>query len=233
MSLTLYFHPLSSYCWKVLISLYESGAPFQPRMIDLSQAEDRAVLTALWPVCKIPVLQDTARGCVLPESSIAIEYLAQHVPGAAGLMPPDADARLSARLWDRVCDDHLQDPMQKIVGDRLRAEAERDPKGVADARAALHLGYALLEQQLAGRSWLAGDDFSLADCAALPALFYATLLEPLQPEHALLRAYFERLLLRASVQRVLREAQPWFRYFPFVEAMPARFLVSGRANDRS
>ena len=232
MSLTLYHHPLSSYCWKVLIALYESGAPFQPRLVDLSQPEDREALKALWPAGKFPVLQDSARGRVLPESSIAIEYLAQQVPGAAGLMPAEADARLSARLWDRVCDDYLQDPMQKIVGDRLRAEGERDAKGVADARAALHLGYALLEQQLAGRSWLAGDDFSLADCAALPALFYATILEPLRPEHVQLQAYFERLLERASVQRVLREAQPWFRYFPFVEAMPARFLAQDSTDHR-
>ena len=143
MSMTLYYHPLASYCWKVLIALYEADVAFEPRLIDLGKAEDRDALTALWPACKFPVLQDTERARVLPESSIAVEYLAQHVPGAAGLMPVDADARLSARLWDRVCDDHLQDPMQKIVGDRLRAEAERDPKGVADARAALHLGYAL------------------------------------------------------------------------------------------
>ncbi|KQP49663.1 glutathione S-transferase family protein [Pseudorhodoferax sp. Leaf274] len=229
MALTLYYHPLASYCWKVLIALYESGAPFVPRLIDLGRAEDRDTLRALWPACKFPVLQDTARGRVLPESSIAIEYLAQQVPGAAPLLPADADARLSARLWDRVCDDHLQDPLQKIVGDRLRAEADRDPKGVADARAALHLGYALLEQQLPGHAWLAGEDFSLADCAALPALFYASILEPLPTEHALLQAYFERLLQRTSVQRVLREAQPWFRYFPFVEAMPARFLAAGHA----
>ena len=228
MSLTLYHHPLSSYCWKVLIALYEGGIDFQPHLVNLGKAEDRAALQALWPPCRFPVLQDTARGHVLPESSILIEYLAQHHAGAAGLLPADADARLQVRLWDRICDNDLQGPLQKIVGDRLRNETERDPKGVADARAALLRTYALFERQLADRTWLASDGFSLADCAALPALFYATIVEPPPAGQVQLRAYIERLLQRPAVQRVLLEARPWFQYFPFVEAMPARFLAAGQ-----
>lgn len=223
MSFTLYFHPLSSYCWKALIALYDSGTPFTPRMVNLGDAQDRATLQALWPPCRFPVLHDSARDRVLPESSILIEYLAQQHAGAAGLLPADADARLQVRLWDRVCDNDLQDRLQKIVGDRLRPEAERDPKGVADARAALQRTYPLFEQQLAGRRWLASDGFSLADCAAFPALFYTFIIEPPPPALVQLHAYFERLLQRPAVQRVLQEAQPWFRYFPFVDAMPARF----------
>lgn len=227
MTLTLYFHPLSSYCWKALIALYDSGVPFTPRQVDLGNADDRAALRALWPPCRFPVLHDSAGDRVLPESTILIEYLAQHHAGAAGLLPADADARLQVRLWDRICDNDLQGPLQKIVGDRLRQEAERDAKGVADARAALQRTYPMVEQQLAGRNWLASDGFSLADCAALPALFYTFIVEPPPAELVQLHAYFERLLLRPAVQRVLREARPWFQYFPFVDAMPARFLTNG------
>lgn len=227
MALTLYHHPLSSYCWKALIALYESGIDFEPRLVDLGKAEDRAALQALWPPCRFPVLHDSARDRVLPESTILIEYLTQHHAGAAGLLPAAADARLQVRLWDRICDNDLQGPLQKIVGDRLRNATERDPKGVADARAALLRTYALVEQQLAGRTWLASDGFSLADCAALPALFYATIVEPPPAELTQLRAYLERLLQRPAVQRVLLEARPWFEYFPFVDAMPTRFLAAG------
>jgi glutathione S-transferase len=224
MALTLYYHPLASYCWKALIALYEAEVPFTPRLIDLGQDEDRAALQALWPPCRFPVLHDAAHGRVLPESTILIEYLAEHAPGAAGLLPAEAQPRLAVRLWDRVCDDHLQDPMQKIVGDRLREPAARDPHGVAEARAALQQAYPLFEQQLAGRTWLASDGFSLADCAALPALFYAAILEPIPAGHAALHAYFERLLQRPAVQRVLQEARPWLALFPYREAVPARFL---------
>ncbi|WP_326535250.1 glutathione S-transferase family protein [Pseudorhodoferax sp.] len=224
MALTLYYHPLASYCWKALIALYEGGVDFTPRLVDLGKAEDRAALQALWPPCRFPVLHDGARGRVLPESTVLIEHLAQHEPGAAPLLPADAQLRLDVRLWDRVCDDQLQDPMQKIVGDRLRDAAVRDPHGVAEARAALQNAYALFEQQLAGRTWLASEGFSLADCAALPALFYAAILEPIPAGHAALHAYFERLLLRPAVQRVLQEAKPWLALFPYREAVPARFL---------
>lgn len=223
MPLTLYYHPLSSYCHKVLLALYEGGIAFQPRIINLGNPDDRAELAALWPPCKFPVLHDAERGHTVPESSIAIEYLAEHYAGAAALLPADADARRAVRLWDRVFDNDVQTPLQKIVGDRLRPEGERDARGVADARAALHAAYRLLEPQLAQQPWVAGAQFSMADCAATPALFYAAILEPIPEEHTQLRAYFERLLLRPSVQRVLREAQPYFQYFPFLDAMPARF----------
>lgn len=225
MPLTLYHHPLSSNCWKALIALYDSGTAFTPRVVNLGDAADGAALATLWPPMRFPVLHDAARGRVLPESAVLIKYLAQQHAGAAGLLPADAGARLDVRLWDRVCDDHLQDPLQRIVGDRLRAPELRDAHGVAEARASLQRTYPLFEQQLAGRSgWLASDGFSLADCAALPALFYASILEPIPPGCAHLHAYFERLLQRPSVARVLREAQPWFAYFSFREDMPSRFL---------
>lgn len=226
MSLTLYYHPLASYCQKVLLALYEGAVPFKPRLIDLGDVRDRAALAALWPWRKFPVLRDEGRGRTVPESTVVIEYLAEHFAGAAALLPEDADARSEVRLWDRVFDGYVHAPMQLIVADRLRPTGERDTRGVADARAALHLAYAQLEHQLAHQTWVASPNFSMADCAAMPALFYAAIVVPIPPQHGQLLAYFERLVQRPSAQRVLREAQPYFSHFPFHDAIPARFLLA-------
>lgn len=225
MSLTLYYHPLASYCQKVLLALYEGAVPFKPRLIDLGDARDRAALTALWPLGKFPVLHDQERGHTVPESSVIIEYLAEHFAGAAALLPEDADARSEVRLWDRVFDGYVHSPMQQIVADRLRPVGERDARGVADARAALQQVYALLEQRLEHRTWAASPNFSMADCAAMPALFYAAIVAPIPQQRVQLLAYFERLMQRPSAQRVLREAQPYFSMFPFHDAIPERFLA--------
>jgi glutathione S-transferase len=224
MSLTLYYHPLASFCHKVLVALYESATPFQGRIVDLGNPSDRAAITALWPVGKFPVLRDEQRHRTVPESSVIIEYLCRHFPGAADLLPHDAEVRLEVRLWDRVFDTYVQAPMQKIVGDRLRPEDDHDPRGVADARATLGIAYDMLERQLERGAWAVGDRFSMADCAAMPALFYASILEPFPEAHTRLADYFDRLMSRPSVRRTLGEARPYFPLFPFKDAIPVRFL---------
>lgn len=224
MSLTLYFHPLASFCHKVLVALYESAIPFEGRIIDLGNPADRDEINALWPVGKFPVLRDEQRGRTVPESTIIIEYLCEHFASAAGLLPQDPGLRLEVRLWDRVFDSYVHGPMQRIVGDRLRHEDQRDPKGVDEARATLGIAYDMIERQLAHNTWAVGDGFTLADCAAIPALFYASIVEPLPPQHTRLADYFDRLMNRPSVQRTLAEARPYFSMFPFKDAIPARFL---------
>ncbi len=224
MALTLYFHPLSSFCHKVLVALYENDTPFSGKQVDFADANSRAQLHALWPQGKIPVLHDTARGETVPETSIIIEYLAQHYPGARPLLPADPNARLQARLWDRFFDLYVQVPLQKIVGDHLRPEGGKDVLGVADAHASLRTAYDMIERQLRDKPWAIGDTFTLADCAAAPALFYASIVEPFPGAHVHLGGYFERLLQRPSFARVLDEARPWFSLFPFKDDMPGRFL---------
>lgn len=219
MSLVLHFHPLSSYCHKVLIGLYERGTPFEARVLDLSQTADE--FAALWPTAKIPLLVDGKRA--VPETSIQLEYLDAHYPGPP-MLPADDEARLEARLWDRLFDHYVMTPMQKIVADRMRADGEKDPRGVENARDMLQMAYGLIDGHMAGRTWAAGEAFSLADCAASPALFYAGIVEPWGEERGELGAYFERLIARPSVARTLAEAQPFFDYFPYRELMPARFL---------
>lgn len=220
MSLTLYYHPLASFCHKVLIALYENGTAFEPRIIDLGKQADRAELEALWPLCKFPVIRDHARDRNVAESSVIIEYLDQFYSGKERLIPADAEPALEVRLWDRVFDSHVQEPMQAIVADRIfNTNAD-----LARQRATLLTAYGMVERQLAGRSWIAGAAFSLADCAAAPALFYAATVQPFPPEYTALQAYFERLMARPSVQRVMQEAKPYFSMYPFAQQIPQRFL---------
>lgn len=219
MSLTLYYHPLSSYCHKVLIALYENGTDFERRIIDLGDANDRAELASLWPLCKFPVIHDQRRDRNIPESTIIIEYLDEYVPGRRRLVPQDPERAREVRLWDRIFDNYVHAPMQEIVADRLRNRNG----DLSIARSTLVTAYGMADRQLAGRTWIAGDEFSLADCAAAPALFYASTLQPLPGDQRHLAAYFERLVDRPSVSRVLDEARPYFQFYPYVEALPRRF----------
>ena len=137
MSLKLYFHPLSSYCQKVLVALYENDTPFEPLIVDLGNEASRADFLKVWPVGKFPVLRDDARDRTIPESSIIIEYLDQYHPGMTPLVPTDEDLAWQTRLRDRFYDLHVHYHMQRIVGDRLRPAVNKDPYGVEQARAKL------------------------------------------------------------------------------------------------
>jgi glutathione S-transferase len=212
-ALELWLHPLSSFCQKVLIALYENDTPFTPRLVDFADEASAAAFRAVWPVAKIPVLRDLARGRTIPESSVIVEYLAQHHPGPVRLLPEDPERALQARLSDRFFDLHVAVPMQKIVTDRVRPDGARDPFGVAQARAQLETAYALLDRELAGETWALGDEFGLADCAAAPALFYAGWVQPFEA-HPNVAAYFRRLLARPSFARAVEEAKPYRSGFP-------------------
>ena len=223
MALTLHYHPLSSYCWKVLIALYENGAPFEARLVNLGDPAERATYAALWPTAKIPLLVDGER--VVPETSIQIEYLDRRHPGRLQLLPEDFDAQLEVRLWDRVFDLHVMTPMQRFIAQQLRPEAARDAATQAGAVNDLGMAYDLIDSRLGARPWAAGEAFTMADCAAAPALFYAAIVRPFSPGHARLNAYFERLLARPSVWQAVVQARPFFQYYPLRHALPARFLA--------
>ena len=214
MSLTLHFHPLSSFCWKALIALYENGTPFTPNSVNLSDPAERAALLKLWPIGKFPVLRDDARPATVPESSIIIEYLDLHYPGATRFLPANPVLALKKRLRDRFYDLYVHLPMQKIVGDRLRPADKKDPHGVEEARAQLRTAYDMIEQQMAAGPFAMGEAFTLADCAALPPLFYGNMVEPFGGNRKNVTAYFERLKARPSVARVLKEAEPYFHMVP-------------------
>jgi glutathione S-transferase len=214
MPLKLYMHPLASFCQKALFALYENGTPFEPVLVDLGDEASRAAFLKVWQIGKFPVLRDEARGVTIPESSIVIEYVAQHYPGTAQLIPADADLARETRLQDRYFDLYIADPMQRIVGDRLRPPQSKDAFGVDAARASLKTAYAVLEQQMATRTWAIGDTLSMADCAAAPALFYADKVQPFVQDYPQLAAYYARMQQRPAWMRVMREAEPYLQYFP-------------------
>jgi glutathione S-transferase len=210
--LTLYQHPFASYCWKALIALYELGVPFASHLVDGD--DGRRELAAIWPMASIPVLRDETARVTVPASSAIVEYVDGLAGPAGTLIPSDRVKAIEARLWDRVVDDYVATPMQKIVADSLRAEGERDAVGVAQAREALGRAYAMLDGRVADGAWLAGD-FSIADCAAAPALFYARVVHAWdEPRLARLTGYYRALMHRPSVRRVIDEARPYRHLFP-------------------
>ena len=206
MAVKLYYHPLSSFSWKALIAAYELGVSFDGVIVDEAT---RAELVKLWPLGKFPTLVDGDK--VVPESTPVIEHLDRV---SRRLAPRDQDLAREVRLWDRFFDLHIHDPMQRIVADRLRPPEAKYPLGVAEARERIATAYGIAEARMAKRHWAVGDDFSLADCAAAPALFYGNKVQPFGPEHPALTAYLARLSARPSFARVLKEAEPYFQFFP-------------------
>jgi glutathione S-transferase len=218
--LTLYLHPLASFCHKVLIALYENATPFTPVTVDFADPGAAAAHLDRWPVGKIPVLHDAGRDQTVPETSIIIEHLQRHHPGPVPLIPADPAQALDVRLWDRFFDLYVSQPMQKIVLDRLRPDGQKDPFGVAEARQTLDTAYAMVDARLAAGPWATGAAFTLADCAAAPGLFFAGIVHPFGLRQHDLCRYVDRLLTRPSVRRTLAEAQPFFPLFPYHDAMP-------------
>ncbi|MEO6800871.1 MAG: glutathione S-transferase family protein [Rhodanobacter sp.] len=210
--LSLYAHPFSSYCQKVLVALYENGTPFEWRLLSPDHPKVIEEWTALWPLKRMPVLVDAGRTVV--EASIIIEYLGMEHPGAIPLLPVDPRAALEVRTLDRFFDNYISTPQQRIVFDSLRPQDQRDAYGVDEARVMLDKAYAWLDQWLAGRTWAAGDQFSRADCAAAPILFYADWTHRIDPAFSRVIAYRQRLLKRPSFARAVEEARPWRPLFP-------------------
>jgi len=192
MTIELIAHPFSSYCQKVLVALYENATPFSYRQLGPDDPQAAAELA----------------GRTVVEASIIIEHLGLHHPGPVRLIPDDASAALAIRALDRFFDNYVMTPMQKIVADSMRATGDRDPVGVNEARALLDTAYRWLDDALMGQEWAAGA-FSLADCAAAPALFYADWAHPIDPAFTNVHAYRRRLLARPSFARAVDEARPY------------------------
>jgi len=214
MSLKLYFHPLSSFCQKVLVALYENDTPFEPHLVDLFDEKSSAELKKVWPIGKFPVLRDEAKGQTIPESNIIIEYLAQHFPGRTKLVPTDPESARATRLRDRFYDLYVNVPMQKVVTDRLRPAGKNDLHGVEEAKRLLQTSIGMIEQDMATRTWAMGDAFSMADCAAAPSLFYANMVMPFGETYPNTAKYLDRLLARPSFARAVKEAKPYLKFVP-------------------
>lgn len=224
MSLRFHFHPLSSYCHKALIALYENGTEFEPVVLNLMDPEAAARFRKISPFGKMPVLEDTKRGHIVNEATIVIEYLDEHYRGRVKFIPADADQGWQTRMWDRFFDNYLHDSMQRVVADSFRADGSHDPYTVEQCKKRIFEVYDYLERHMKGREWI-GADFSLADCAAAPALFYANTIYPLGKQYPESRAYLGRLMTRPSYARALEEAEPFFNFFP-LDPKPSRRLAA-------
>ena len=212
MTLRLYYHPFSSFCQKALVALYEREVAFEREIVDLGDPEQRAALAALWPLAKFPVLRDEARGLTVPEASLIVGYL-DRIAAGPPLVPADADRALRVHILDRFFDLYVELPLQKIVGDSLRPTGEGDRFGVEEAKGQLARAWDILEGELPDAGWAEGESFTLADCAAAPALFYANIVAPFAG-HPRVEAYFARLLARPSFARAVDEARPYRSFFP-------------------
>lgn len=211
--LKLYFHPLSSFCQKALIAFHEADTPFERVRVDLGDKAAREAYRQVWPMLRFPVLVDETRGETVAESACVIDFL-DKASGEGRLISADPDLARRARMWDRLFDDHLQLPMQRIVADAMRPAGNRDPYGVDESMRKLDAAYGFFEERVPEAGWMVGDTFGLAECSAAPALFWADVVRPIPPACPRLHAYFDHLKSRPSVRRTYEEAEPWFQYYP-------------------
>jgi glutathione S-transferase len=213
MSLELFLHPLSSYTHKVLIALYESDIAFVAKRLD--EPAVASEWERLSPLRRFPILRDAKRGQVVPESTIIIEYLQTQFPGRVKLIPDDPQLAWQVRLRDRFFDNYLHTPMQKFAFDRRRPEADRDAYGVEEAKAMFVTALKSVDAEMAGKTWAMGDEFTLADCSAAPALFYGNrFYGPFRETHPNALVYLDRLMARPSYARALEEARPFMHMLP-------------------
>jgi len=209
----LFGHPFSSYTQKALTALYENNTPFEFMMLSPEHPDVYADFAQRWPIRRFPLLVEGERQVM--EATCVIEYLDAHYPGAVRFIPQDADVAIEVRMLDRFFDNYIHAQLQKIVDNALREnDADRDPYGVSEARGRLDTAYAWLDQRMANREWAAADAFSLADCAAAPALFYADWAHRIGEQFANVHAYRQRLLARPSFARCVEGGRPYRHYFP-------------------
>lgn len=205
----LYYHPLSTYCQKVLIALYEKGLDFDPEIVNLMDEDSRTKYREVYPIGKIPclVLDD---GHIIPESSIIIEYLDSLA--APILIKGNADETRKIRFKDRVFDYYLNDAVSTLLFQSMKPEADQDKERIEKARFHIHTMYRLMENEFGKQSYANGEEFLMSDCAAAPALFYAAQVAPFA-EHENISSYWERLKSRPSIQRTHEEAAPFLEAF--------------------
>lgn len=208
MTIQIYGHPFSSFTWKALIAAYERDVPFEFCMVDPDHPQNLARMAELSPTGQFPALVDGKRE--VTQSNSVIEYL-DRFGDAPPMLPSNPDAALNARMLAYVFDSYVSIPVQQVVGEALRPADQQDPERANAAKAKLGRTYAWLSSRI-GNAWANGQDFSIADCAAAPALFYADWVHPI-PAGAV-KDYRARLLAQPSVARAVDEARPYRSFFP-------------------
>ncbi|ABM01751.1 glutathione S-transferase family protein [Shewanella amazonensis] len=201
----LFYHPLSRYSQKVLLGLYEKQVNFYPRVTELRDPIQRQTFSKIYPPCKLPLLK-CSDGSLLPESTIIIEYLDQHIPGGTRLLPKDSADCLRVRLWDRIIDNDISNQLFLLEQQLSMAPEHRNELAMAQVKQRLLQVLASIDDELANSHWLVGDGFTLADCALVPCLEPAfELLSLLELEN--LCRYRQQAKIRGAWELVAEEAQ--------------------------
>lgn len=196
----LYYAPASSYSQRVLIALYEKNINFTPIEVNLFDLKERQKYLAINPFGKIPSLV-TEDGQVLFEASIIIEYLDKNYQKIPNLIPEDYAKSLEVRFLERIIDIYINAGREVLFKDTQRPIEMRGSKEVIKAKQLMETALFLLCDRLQKRTWLLGEEFSFADCAAAPTLNYLQMVYDYQ-HLAVLNNYFHRLQSRKSVAQV-------------------------------
>ena len=202
----LYYNPLSTYSQKVMIAFNEKGIAYEPQLVDMMSAESRAAFEKVYPLGKVPFLKPSEDWQV-PESTSIIEYLEDKFPNTPRLIPPSGgDAARQVRFMDRMADLYLNDPVGELLFQKLGFRTQDNDKA---ARARKHITFSFehYDKRLAKQPWLCGEAFTMADCAAIPALYYAQTVMPFDAYPNIV-AYWQRALKRPSVVKVKAEFEP-------------------------
>ena len=210
----LYYFPLSTYSQKVLIALKEKGLSAKLNIINMFNPEEKsAYINDVYPLGKIPLLV-REDGWMIPESSIIVEYLDTHFDSGTQLIPADKELSRQTRFYDRVSDLYFNDAITTLLFQARREEADRIPEKIEAATFNLNCTYGYFNDILGKQTWLMGDNFSMADCAAIPALYYAQESAPFDEFENIVR-YWQQAQERPSYKEVLEEAQPYLKDFGF------------------
>jgi glutathione S-transferase len=202
----LYYNPLSTYSQKALIALYEKGIDFTPEFVDLASQEARAAFQKVNALGKVPFLL-ADDGWQVPESTSIIEYLDEEFPDSPPLIPRSGrGAARQVRFMDRLTDLYFNDPVVDLLFQQIGFRP-RDDEKAERSRRYVQLTYSHWDKRLASQPWLCGAAFTMADCAAIPCLYYAQTVAPFG-SYANISAYWQRALSRPSYKRVLAEFEP-------------------------
>ena len=201
----LYYHPLSTYCQKVLVAIHEKGARYKPHIVDLMNPESRDEYRELYPMGKVPLIV-LNHGPLIPESSIIIEYL--DGLGGPRMISTDPDVARKTRFKDRFIDLYLSDSVGTLFFENRKPAEAQDAQKIETSRYRIKAAYDFLEYEISDQTWANGEDFSMSDCAAAAALLYAPDVAPYD-DYPSISSYAERLSARDSVRQAREEAAPY------------------------
>jgi len=187
----------------VRMFMAERGIEIPRTEIDLRGGENRqAPYLAKNPIGQMPCLE-LDDGSVIAEITTICEYLDETTPGLS-LIGSNARERAETRMWVRRIDLNIVEPLAngfrfsqglKLFRNRIRCI----PQAADDLKATAQDKLTWLDEQMAGKTWICGDRFTLADVLLFCFLdFGATVGQPMNPANANIAGWFERVKARSS-----------------------------------